>query len=341
MIRNKKVFSLCALFLAALFVLLSCGNAGKRVLESSDTDKIVVMTVDGFDVPLELYRYLALNYKADAERGRGSGIWTGDAGSALLAELNENVNHSLMRLYAVLSVCRDYGIGADDPYILDAVNLKMNDVYEEAGNDYEAFADYLKTANMTDGVYRFIVRNDILAEELMAKMSERGELPVSEAELEDIVAGPEFVRVKQILVPADNGKSEAENEARAKELLDLAQSGLNFDDLVQKYGGDVFSFNNPDGYYVTRGIYHQAFEDAAFSLSDGEISGIVRTDAGWSILRRYEKEAAYLADHFDELVKDYRNGQFNRKVEEAAAGLTVTPTERLADYTIFNLDSTY
>ncbi|MBQ3636931.1 MAG: peptidylprolyl isomerase, partial [Clostridia bacterium] len=116
---------------------------------------------------------------------------------------------------------------------------------------------------------------------------------------------------------------------------------LNFDDLVQKYGGDVFSFNNPDGYYVTRGIYHQAFEDAAFSLSNGEISGIVRTDAGWSILRRYEKEAAYLADHFEELVKDYRNGQFNRKVEEAAAGLTVTPTERLADYTIFNLDTTY
>ena len=100
-------------------------------------------------------------------------------------------------------------------------------------------------------------------------------------------------------------------------------------------------FNNPDGYYVTRGTYHEAFEETAFTLAVGEISGIVRTDAGWSILKRFEKEAGYLAEHFDELAMDYMSGLYNIRLEQHASTLSAEPTDLFASYTIFNLDTTY
>ena len=340
MIRTQRRAVLLILLLLCLSVLLSCQKSGEKTLESSPLELTAVMEVDGFEVPLELYRYVALNYKADYEAA-DPGVWESADMSEKLAELEEKTRETIVRLYATPSLCRQYGIDTDDAYIRDAVEAQMQDIYEEMGNDYDAFEEYLRTYNLTDGVYRFIVRNDILAEELLAKMVERGEIVSGEEELEGIVAGPEFVRVKQILVPSDNGKSDEENEGRARELYGMAVSGEDFDTLVQKYGGDLFMFNNPDGYYISRGNYHEAFEEAAFSLDVGEISEIVRTDAGWSILKRYEKEAGYLADHFDDLVNDYMSGVYNMKLEAHASALTAKPTDKLAEYTVFNLDTTY
>ena len=341
---RKTVSLLFVLTLAVLLFsgLLSCRKNGASVLSSNAVETAAVMTVDGFEVPLEIYRYVALNYRADYESAHSPDVWESAEGPALLAELNADVEGTVARLYATLSLAKDYGIDADDAYIRDAVDARMKDVYEDtAENDYEAFDAYLRTYNMTDGVYRFILRNDVLAEELMAKMVERGEIPSDEESLEAALAGPEFVRIKQILVPSDNGKSEAENEARAKELLTMAENGEDFDTLVQKYGGDLFMFNNSDGYYLARGTYHEAFENAAFSLGVGEISGVIRTDAGWSILKRYDKEAGYLAEHFDDLANDYMSGLYNIRLEERAAELRAEPTELLSGYTIFNLDTTY
>ena len=322
---RKTVSLLFVLTLAVLLFsgLLSCRKNGASVLSSNAVETAAVMTVDGFEVPLEIYRYVALNYRADYESAHSPDVWESAEGPALLAELNADVEGTVARLYATLSLAKDYGIDADDAYIRDAVDARMKDVYEDtAENDYEAFDAYLRTYNMTDGVYRFILRNDVLAEELMAKMVERGEIPSDEESLEAALAGPEFVRIKQILVPSGNGKSDAENEARAKELLTMAE-------------------NDSDGYYLARGTYHEAFENAAFSLGVGEISGVIRTDAGWSILKRYDKEAGYLAEHFDDLANDYMSGLYNIRLEERAAELRAEPTELLSGYTIFNLDTTY
>jgi len=340
--RSRKRLPALLLALFCLLSLFSCGNKGAKALESSDLERSAVMTVDGFEVPLELYRYVALNYRADYEASHSPDVWESAEGPALLERLKENTAETVARLYATLSLAKQYGINPDDAYVTDAVDAAMKDVYEDtADGDYEAFDAYLRSHNMTDGVYRFIVRNDILAEELMAKMVENGEIPSDAAALEEAVAGPEFVRIKQILVPADNGKSDAENESRAAELLNRAKNGEDFDELVQKYGGDLFMFNNPDGYYLARGTYHEAFENAAFALAVGEISPVVRTDAGWSILKRYEKEAGYLAEHFEELAEDYMSGLYNIRLEEHAETLRAEPTELLASYTIFNLDTTY
>lgn len=334
---KNTVKCLTAAVLSALLLALSgCGDE-RDILESSKDEKTVVMTIDGFDVPMELYRYVALNYKESFEAGQSSDFWLGESGQEQLTKLNENVDKSLIKLYTTLSLCRDYGIEADSAYVKDAVNSSMNAIYESYEDDYEVYAQYINSYNMNDGVYRFIVRNDILAEELIYKMTELGEIPSDEAELLSIINSDEFIRVKQILIPNDNGKTSEENHETAQEAYNRAMAGESFETLINEYGGDLFMFNNPDGYYIAKGSYHRNFEEAAFSLDIGEISGIVETDAGYSIIKRYEKESDYINKHFDDLAEGYIDGKYNLALEAREAELTVEATDKLADYSIFNL----
>ena len=60
------------------------------------------------------------------------------------------------------------------------------------------------------------------------------------------------------------------------QILNLVNKGEDFDALIKEYGGDLFLFNNDDGYYISRGNYYKAFEDTAFSLEVGETSDIIK-----------------------------------------------------------------
>ncbi len=327
--------ALCAVLLSAT----ACGD-DKKILESTKEDQTVVMTVNGHDVPLELYRYVALNYKNTYESGKTADIWLGEEGTALMAELNADVEQSLVNLYATLAMCEEYGISADDAYITDSLDIMMDAIYEEYEYDYEAYAAAIAQYNMNDSVYRFIMRNDLLAEELLNAMIDRGEISTDAADLQAVFDSDEFIRVKQILVSSENGSTAEENLARANELLDMVNSGADFDTVVQEHGEDLFMFNNDDGYYFAKGRLNKSFEDAAFELAVGEVSGIVETTAGYSIIKRYEKDPAYIEENFDDLCNDYIEGLYNMAVEAYADGLTVTATDNLKNYSIFNLADT-
>ncbi len=87
----------------------------------------------------------------------------------------------------------------------------------------------------------------------------------------------EKVRARHILV---------DQEYEAKDLLQKLQAGSKFEDLAKTFskcpsrnqGGDLGVF--------TRGRMVQAFEDAAFSLKEGEVSGPVRTQFGYHLIQR-------------------------------------------------------
>ena len=328
-----------ALLGAVLLSATSCGD-DKKLLESTKDDQIVVMTVAGHDVPLELYRYVALNYKRVYETGKSSDMWLGESGAALMEELNADVEETIVTLYATLAMCEEYGILADDAYITDSLEITMDAVYEEYEYDYKAYADAIAQYNMNDSVYRFIMRNELLSAELLNALTEAGKIPDDDDAIRAVFDSDDFIRVKQLLSSNENGVSDEDCLARAEELLGQINGGADFDELVQKKGQDLFMFNNDDGYYFARGYLDTAFEDAAFALEIGEVSDIVKTSAGYSIIKRYEKDPAYIEKHFDDLREDYISGLYNLAVEAFAETLTVTPTDELQNYSIFNLTDT-
>lgn len=72
-------------------------------------------------------------------------------------------------------------------------------------------------------------------------------------------------------------------------ILEEAKAGEDFGLLAMQYSQDPGSASNGGQYLFARGTMVEPFEQAAFSLQDGEISGIVETAYGYHIIKLEEK----------------------------------------------------
>ncbi len=90
---------------------------------------------------------------------------------------------------------------------------------------------------------------------------------------------PEKIRCSHILV---------EKEGVAKEVLGKLDKGESFAKLAMEYSIDGSRKRGGDLGYFGRGQMVKDFERAAFALQKGGISGIVRTQYGYHIIKRTE-----------------------------------------------------
>jgi foldase protein PrsA len=72
---------------------------------------------------------------------------------------------------------------------------------------------------------------------------------------------------------------------KAESVLNEARSGKPFDALAKKYSEDASSSNGGDLGFFGRGDMVDAFDSVAFSLKEGEVSGIVRSPFGLHIIK--------------------------------------------------------
>jgi len=79
-----------------------------------------------------------------------------------------------------------------------------------------------------------------------------------------------------------------EKESKAKEVLDKLNKGESFSKLAAEYSIDGTRKRSGDLGYFGRGVMVKEFENAAFALKPGEISGIVKTQFGYHIIKRLE-----------------------------------------------------
>ena len=109
---------------------------------------------------------------------------------------------------------------------------------------------------------------------------------------------PEKVKARHILVrrvATDGDEASALEEARvmAEAVLAKVKDGEDFSALAKVHSQDTGSAKlGGDLGFFGRGLMVKPFEDAAFSLAAGEVSGLVETEYGFHIIKVDERKAA-------------------------------------------------
>ena len=130
------------------------------------------------------------------------------------------------------------------------------------------------------------------------------------------------VHVEHILVSMPNisGTDTIPYYHRADSLLQAIRNGANFEQVARQSsddkatavrGGDMDTIN-----HETRRT-ELAFDRAAYSLKDGEVSGIVRTSFGYHIIKRLNGVAAPTFDESKERLKEYYKRYFYNEDKQA------------------------
>jgi peptidyl-prolyl cis-trans isomerase D len=150
------------------------------------------------------------------------------------------------------------------------------------------------------------------------------------------LAAKEERKASHILINAPKEMNEADR-AKAKEkalsLLDMVKkSPAQFADIAKKNSQDPGSaVNGGDLGFFARGAMVKPFEDAAFNLKKGEISGVVQSDFGFHIIQLTDIKAAK-AKSFESLrpsmEADLKKQQAQRKYAELAETFSNTVYEQ-------------
>ncbi len=309
----KKILRLTCAVLALLLCLsaLGCGK-----------NKKVVLTVGGQEVTYDVFRYTYLNAKAQLDGGNEA-YWQEDA-EARRAELDALVEETLVNMYVVLALCEDYGVDPEGKALQKAVDEYYDHCEESYGKDFEKS---LEERFLSKDVLRFLLTVDFAKDELFYALEEQGKILKTKEEIIEHAKTDAFIRVDKLLIVNDAGENPEDNRALAESVLAKARAGEDFSALISRYSEQIDTKGNPNGFYITRYEYVETFEKVAFALEVGEISDVIETEDGFCILRRLEKEDAYIEKHYAELRDTYQQAEFNRIIDAKKPSMTVAYTD--------------
>lgn len=158
----------------------------------------------------------------------------------------------------------------------------------------------------------------------------KAQVKVDDAELRQYYAQhindykvPDRVNVAHILFKT-TGKTPAEVtliEKTAQDVLDQIHKGGNFNDLAKKYSEDSSASNGGNLGWIIRKQTVQNFENTAFALKPGEVSGLVKTEYGIHIIKVLDKQTAHL-ETFDSVKNDIEQTLEKQKVADAEQALS-------------------
>lgn len=127
-------------------------------------------------------------------------------------------------------------------------------------------------------------------------------------------------RVSHIMVTFNGKRSREEAVTRLERVRERLAEGESFADLAREFSDDTTTAEQGgDLGFISPGFFGEAFDDAAFGIGQGQVSGIVETDNGLHLIKVTELDQPPLEELRDELARevalDEVNDTFNRRVQ--------------------------
>lgn len=190
----------------------------------------------------------------------------------------------------------------------DEIEKSLNDQIARIKQNFdseEAFLDALATENLTvrdlKKRYRGEIENQLLKQRFIQR--KLYSVSVSKKEVEEfynefkdsIPSQPEGVKLGHVLLPFQaSAKVEDSVKERAMELRQMILDGSDFATVSSQYSSKGAGTNGGDLGYISRDDVVPEFGRAAFNLSVGDISGVIRTQFGYHVIKCEDKKGERL-----------------------------------------------
>ena len=328
MTKNRAV-RLIVLLLLAVSVCAGCGmhegDASTRVVLTTGFEKDEVFRIDSEScrVP-EIMVYLT-NTQNQYEKVFGPQIWETDLEGVTLEEnVKDRVLAKIAQIKSMNLLAKEHNV------VLSAEDEKA---VKEAAEQYYASLNETEVEQLriTEELIDQLYREYALAEKVYYYIIKDINPEISDDEARTITV--EHILIKTYSL---NGKGErvpyteeakADARNRAEAVLAKLKDGEDFDSLITEYNEDTKS-----QYSFGKGEMDKAFEEAAFNLGTGEISGIVESEYGYHIIKclstfnREETDANKV-----KIVEQRKKEVFGQEYNDFVAGLNKNLNQTLWD----------
>jgi peptidyl-prolyl cis-trans isomerase C len=216
---------------------------------------------------------------------------------AQMAQLRSNAIQNLVDRSLLLARAKEENLTPTDDEVMGELE-KVRSQYA----DTSAFTAKLASLSMTEADVQNELRMNLCLRRLVEKSA--ASLPAATAEEAEKYyrenptqfESPEEIRASHILVRAaetDPADARAAAKTKAEGLAAQARGGADFGEMAKANSGDPGSAaNGGDLGYFARGRMVPPFEQAAFALKVGEVSGVVETPYGYHIIKVTDRREA-------------------------------------------------
>lgn len=233
--------------------------------------------------------------------------------------LNQMIGGELMYQVAKNTPVKDQDKQIDDAVGRLKARFKTEDEYKKG----------LQEQGLSEKELRELIRRNVIIENHIEQVVVPKQT-VSDAEVKEFYdknpetfTQPEQVRASHILITVDAKATDADKKAakeKAEGLLKQLKSGADFAKLAEANSGCPSSKQGGDLGYFGKGQMVKPFEEAAFNMKPGEVSGVVETQFGYHIIKLIERKApAKIA--FDDVKAKIAESLKRKKVSEAISGI--------------------
>lgn len=230
-------------------------------------------------------------------------------GTNITDYIKSNVYSSVKQHLVLENLANKYGVTLTEGQ--ESAMADSDQTYIDQYGSEEAFEEEIAKLGMRRETYDRVARSNYLYQNLYELYNTEGSaLYASDEDLAVYAADQNYITADHILLSTKDlttgealtDEQKAEKKALAEEIkqkLDACEGDIDeltalFQELADQYSEDPGRETYPTGYTFTTGSMVQEFEDAAYALSEGEVSEVVESSFGYHILLRLplDKSAA-------------------------------------------------
>lgn len=236
-------------------------------------------------------------------------------GTNITDYIKSNVYSSVKQHLVLENLANKYGVTLTEGQ--ESAMADSDQTYIDQYGSEEAFEEEIAKLGMRRETYDRVARSNYLYQNLYQLYNTEGSaLYASDEDLAVYAADQNYITADHILLSTKDlttgealtDEQKAEKKALAEEIkqkLDACEGDLDeltalFQELADQYSEDPGRETYPTGYTFTTGSMVQEFEDAAYALSEGEVSEVVESSFGYHILLRLPLDKSAAADEVRE-----------------------------------------